>query len=794
MSQLTLKQQFNLSNYNLTDGENNSTFKGTLKDAYESLDDKGTIVGADLGRRKDTYMSWIPVLVKVDNMHNLRPLTRALSKGRALAYGRYDDTHAIMVFPVDRNFKVLCSSDKSYTTVWQSLLCYFQAIVKKAANEKSFTGEVQRMPYLRSAAILVQRAHTQDGLLSCDGQRFKSPELVADSRELASQLWGDGSEQQARRVLNAIQRWYYAKLRENNEDKDSLEDYASQKLFDLFKEVDESQGKHPGRPDFDKLKRDAQAISTVEGVEKTLSGEKLTDLTVSPCSLYGLKASYSLTFNDGKRWVIPTTTLMTMSHDDASGSSAVSLKMIRRKRGKAAGEPVPSVVTNYVLEIMRPDVCGTALTYNLLTKRPQLSHPLNNQYIHTDSNADFNQPVDIDDGLMTQIEMALEMIEGQATTHKKVKQAIGQAARRRSYDPVRDYIRALPKWDGKDRLSTLFIRYMGTPDSKIIRRVSLLFGVGTLHLALHPGSKFDLAYDLVGDQGVGKTTLVQKLFNSYSTAKTDPTWNRDNFNQYIQDLHSFTDKDSVLSMIGHLVVNDDEMTMSHRASVDVLKAAATMQQTSVRVPYAETPETYGRSWMIVRTTNRTHNLYYSSNGLRKFIPIRVIAANHTEDCTGPHSTLTPYVVDQLWAQAYQLYEKLRADQKLVDFLSLSHEEEEQLQSMRVSLQYLDDKKVSLYGTIKDKWAAEGYKWSKVRFTTASLVSDVTDSNNSHVTPKELRPIMIEDFGFRSATMRSEGKHVSGYVSTEETPAKFEAVKAEIDGVQPKKNNTNRKDD
>lgn len=795
MSQLTLEQRFNLDSYRVITGGKPSVFKGSLTDAYNSLDRRGVVAGASLPHRKATFMSWVPVLVQVDNLHDLRPLVRKLSKQHALAYGRYDDENAIIIFPIDRNIKVNFSPDDSYKTVWQSLLCYFQAITKKSADAASFTGKIARMPYLRSGATLVKRAHTQDGLLTHKDAKFKNPELVADSHALASQLWGDGNEKQANRVLSSVQRWYFAKLRENNSGNDANEDFAAQQLFDLFEQVDKAQGKHEDRPAFDDLKRHAQSIQSIEGVEKTLSGENLTDMVVSPDRLYGLKDSYRLTFTDGSRWTIPTTTLMHMAHDDASDSSAVSLRMVRRTRGKDAGKPVPGIITNYVLELTDPRVCGTALTYNNLTKRPQLSHSLHTEYIHTSDNENFAQPVDLHDGLTAQIEMAPEMMEGQATTHKKVVQAIGQAARRRAYDPARDYLQALPKWDGKDRLSTLFVRYLGAPDTKIIHRISLMFGVGAIVLALNPGSQFDLAYDLVGDQDVGKTTILQKYFNSYTSTKGDPTWDREDFGWYIQDLRSFTDKDSILAMIGRLVVNDDEMVMSARESIASMKSAATMRKTTVRIPYTDGPDTYGRSWMITRTSNRVHNLYYSSNGLRKFAPIRVVRSRHTENCVGPNSTFTPGVVDQLWAQSYALYEKLSKDKKLSTFLDLSKSEKEELQEMRVSLQYLDDKKVALYSTIKDKWASNSYKWP-IRFTTSSLVEDVTAALGSHVGPKDIRPIMVEDFGFESVSMRSEGRHVAGYISTSETPKKFEAVKAEIEGVNSNKktNSKTRKDD
>ena len=37
----------------------------------------------------------------------------------------------------------------------------------------------------------------------------------------------------------------------------------------------------------------------------------------------------------------------------------------------------------------------------------------------------------------------------------------------RATDPVLEYLKALPAWDGKDRLSTLFTDALGAPDTAL---------------------------------------------------------------------------------------------------------------------------------------------------------------------------------------------------------------------------------------------------------------------------------------------------------------------------------------
>lgn len=89
-----------------------------------------------------------------------------------------------------------------------------------------------------------------------------------------------------------------------------------------------------------------------------------------------------------------------------------------------------------------------------------------------------------------------------------------------------------------------------------------------------------------------------------------------------------------MTMLGKLFVNDDELQVTKSSSVAELKKASTMQRTEVRIPYSSYVSTFPRTWMICRTTNRVHNLYYSASGLRKFVPVivkRIISKSRSLD-------------------------------------------------------------------------------------------------------------------------------------------------------------------
>ena len=81
----------------------------------------------------------------------------------------------------------------------------------------------------------------------------------------------------------------------------------------------------------------------------------------------------------------------------------------------------------------------------------------------------------------------------------------------RSYHPIREFFAGLPQWDGKSRVETLLIDYLGADDNaytRAVTRKTICAGVARIK---QPGIKFDYIPVLNGPQGIGKSTLIERL-------------------------------------------------------------------------------------------------------------------------------------------------------------------------------------------------------------------------------------------------------------------------------------------
>lgn len=112
----------------------------------------------------------------------------------------------------------------------------------------------------------------------------------------------------------------------------------------------------------------------------------------------------------------------------------------------------------------------------------------------------------------------------------------------RSYNPVMDYMeQAAQNWDGRERIGQMFQHYLGAEDTPLTSKIAQMWLVGAVAKIYDPYVKFDYVLDLVGGQGVGKTSLLQKLGGQwYTDAVTD-----------------FANKDNYDIMLKALIVNDD---------------------------------------------------------------------------------------------------------------------------------------------------------------------------------------------------------------------------------------------
>ncbi|EOI53416.1 VapE domain-containing protein [Enterococcus gilvus] len=245
-----------------------------------------------------------------------------------------------------------------------------------------------------------------------------------------------------------------------------------------------------------------------------------------------------------------------------------------------------------------------------------------------------------------------------------VNDAIVNIANRQKYNPVKDYFEHCYKdWDEESRIAEFFPAYLGVEYSSLTTLITKLWLVGAVTKVYEPLAKFDFVLDLVGGQGSGKTTVLQKLGGQW----------------YTDQITDFKDKDNFANMLRALIVNDDEMVATENSKFEEIKKFVTAQYLEFRKPFDRRAERYPKNFVIARTTNHIEYLK-DKTGERRFLPL---LTNPENQIYHPVTDLTQEYVDQLWGETVNLY-------KNGFTFTLSAEEAEELEDHRKNFQYQDD--------------------------------------------------------------------------------------------------------
>ena len=277
------------------------------------------------------------------------------------------------------------------------------------------------------------------------------------------------------------------------------------------------------------------------------------------------------------------------------------------------------------------------------------------------------------------IQIYLERVYG-LYTPSKLKGILLAIAAERSYHPIRDYFDALPAWDGVPRVETLFIDYLGSPDTAYIRAIARKMMVAAVARIYEPGIKFDSVVVLNGPQGMGKSSFFAKLGGK---------WFSDSLT--ISDMK---DKAAPEKLQGYWILELGELAGLKKMDVETVKAFITRQDDKFRHSYGYSVEDHPRQCIIVGSTNNGDGFLRDVTGNRRFWPV-------TCTTNSPHRPWeVESVVPQLWAEAYTLY---RAGEKL--FLSL---EEEKQASMEQTAALESDVREGMIAEYLDKLLPEDW--------------------------------------------------------------------------------------
>lgn len=216
------------------------------------------------------------------------------------------------------------------------------------------------------------------------------------------------------------------------------------------------------------------------------------------------------------------------------------------------------------------------------------------------------------------------------------QKALAIVTNKRSFNPLVDYVRGLPDWDGVERVDTLLIDYLGAEDSKYTRAVTRKTLVGAIQRVLQPGCKFDTVLVLDGAPGIGKSTLLRKLGGK---------WFSDSLS-----LADTRDKTAAEKLQGVWIMEIGEMQGTRKADVDMMKGFISRQVDEYRPAYGRTVERRPRTCIICGTTNSTTGFLRDTTGNRRFWPVTVNRGGRLSVWD-----MTDETIRQIWAEAL-LYE------------------------------------------------------------------------------------------------------------------------------------------
>ena len=227
----------------------------------------------------------------------------------------------------------------------------------------------------------------------------------------------------------------------------------------------------------------------------------------------------------------------------------------------------------------------------------------------------------------------------------KIKDARNEIVSKNSFNPLKDYIDSL-QWDGKERLDSFFIDYLGAEDTPLVRAMTRKTICAGAARVLDPGCKWDYVLTLVGGQGIGKSYTVKRLGKKWSS----------------DSLVSVVGKEGMEQIQGFWVIEIAELSALRKAEAEQVKHFITKTEDSFRPSYGKNTERYPRQCIFFATTNN-RDFIRDQTGGRRWWAIDVDASRRK---LNPFE-MTEETVDQIWAEAkyrYAIGEKLYLDEAM----------------------------------------------------------------------------------------------------------------------------------
>ena len=225
------------------------------------------------------------------------------------------------------------------------------------------------------------------------------------------------------------------------------------------------------------------------------------------------------------------------------------------------------------------------------------------------------------------------------TQIKKIDDALKILFDSCTFHPVRDYLKSL-SWDGKSRVDTLLVDYLGAEDTMYTRMVTKKWVCGAVARILRPGIKFDHMLVLTGPQGAQKSSFFRILAKDW-------------FTDSIQDVEG---NQAVEKLMNSWIVEFGELQAFSRSESNAIKRFITSQEDRTRLAFDRRSSYLKRQCVFAGTTNKSEFLK-DETGNRRFWPVEIKREGRTKDVFEDLEKDR----DQIWAEAVFLWKNKKVN-------------------------------------------------------------------------------------------------------------------------------------
>lgn len=178
------------------------------------------------------------------------------------------------------------------------------------------------------------------------------------------------------------------------------------------------------------------------------------------------------------------------------------------------------------------------------------------------------------------------------------------------YDPIRDWLHGLPKWDGQNRVTELFGRIPGISSEQVYWCSIWLRSAVAHWLGLDMVHGNECVPTLIGGQGCGKSTFCLRLLPPH-------------LRQYYLDHFNMSNKfDKEMALTNSLLVNLDELDQIKEGRQAELKQALSKVKVNGRPIFGREQQDRVRYASFIATTNNPHPLQ-DPTGSRRYLCITI---------------------------------------------------------------------------------------------------------------------------------------------------------------------------